>query len=80
MHVAPLDHGFGGSYAFPQLVEVRDLEPEQSAVPERHVMRRKRPVVIFDVDVVQLQDELAVADELLVLVATMRASAPRICA
>ena len=43
-------------------------------------MRRQRPVVIFDVDVVQLQDALAVADELLVLVATMRASAPRICA
>ena len=48
--------------------KVSDLEPQQEAVAQWLVGIRKATVVILDVDVVQLQDDLAVRDDLLVLV------------
>ena len=54
-------------------LEVRHLEPQERAVTEGNVGRRERSVVILDVDVVDLQDDLALADDLLVLLASVSA-------
>ena len=46
---------------------------QQDAVPERLVGIGQRAVMILDVDPVELQQDLAVADDLLVLVAAVAA-------
>ena len=51
--------------------EVRDLEPQQRAVSERDACRRERAMVIFDVETMELEEDLALVDDLLVLVASV---------
>jgi len=71
-----LDYGPNISCALHRGIEIRNLEPEQSAVAEGDVTRRERAVVILYVDVVQLQDELPATDELLILLAAVGALGP----
>ncbi len=66
-----LDLGFNALRPFGRCLEIRHLEPEQGAVSEGNLRRGERPMVVFHLDVVQLQDELSVADELLVLLASV---------
>ncbi len=46
---------------------------EEDAVAERDVWGSQRAVVVFDCNVVELEDELAVDDDLLVFLASMAA-------
>ena len=66
VHCARSLHGAG---------EIGDLEPHEQAVAERSICGRKRPVVILDVDVMELEDDLALAHDLLVLLAAVPARA-----
>jgi hypothetical protein len=54
-------------------LEVRHLESEQDAVAERLDGVREAAMVILDLEVVELQQDLAVPDDLLVLVPAMAA-------
>jgi hypothetical protein len=72
VHVADYRSAAGAHRLYGGL-EVRNLEPEQDAVPERLVAIREAPVVILDLDVMELQDDLAVLDDLLVLVPAVAA-------
>ena len=79
MHVA-LDPRINFSYPSHSRIEVRHLEPEQTAVAEGNIRRCKGAVLVLDVDLVQLQDQFPTTDELLVFVASGALSASRICA
>jgi hypothetical protein len=66
-----LDGGAQRADALDRRLEVRDLEPDQDSVSERDVRRRERAVMVHDVEAVDLQHDLAVLDDLLVLVAAV---------
>jgi hypothetical protein len=58
------------------LIEIVDLEPERDAVAVRPQRRIADPaVVVFDVEVVQLQHERSVAEQTLVLLPAVAALA-----
>ena len=72
MHVT-FDPGAEPARPVDRSLEVRDLEPEQDTVAERNLCSRQRTVVMTDVDPMELQDELAADDDLLVLLAAVPA-------
>ncbi|HUF00806.1 MAG TPA: hypothetical protein VMN35_00135 [Gaiellaceae bacterium] len=67
------DRRISRTHAFHGRLEVRDLELHDDAVPRRLGAVRERTVVILDVDRVQLQHDLTVADDLLVFAAAVAA-------
>ena len=79
MHIA-LDPRINFSYPSHSRIEVRNLEPEQTAVAEWDIRRCKGAVVVLDVDAVQLQDQFPTTDELLVFVASVGALGLEFCA
>jgi len=72
MHVA-LDPSAGGASPLDRVVEVGGLEPYEDAVAERSLSVCQAPVVILNLGVVELEQDLAVPDDLLVLVAAVTA-------
>jgi hypothetical protein len=68
----------GGSDPFDCGLDVRDLEPEQDTVARRPVGIGQTAVVVFHVNSVELQQDLAVADNLLVLIAAVAAPEQRV--
>jgi hypothetical protein len=72
VHVA-LDGGARGTNLLHGGLEVGDLEPQQDTVAQRLIGIGETAVVVLDVGGVQLQQDLAVADDLLVLLAAVAA-------
>jgi 2-keto-4-pentenoate hydratase len=59
-------------------IEVIDLKPQKNAIPVGLVTRiTNRPVVMFDLESMQLKDQDAIRDEPLILCATVRTSAAK---